>query len=150
MGYTTCYSGVLHFNKEPSKALITAINDFANMRHEYSDCPGIWCDWVIGKELKEYGECNYNAVCPYNQLPSVEKKFEAVSDEIVLGWDGVEKFYKGAEWLQYIIDNIIEPNFPEYKLNGQLSWQGEEDEDTGTISVTDNIVSIQDNGNRRR
>ena len=35
------------------------------------------------------------------------------------------------EWLQYIINNFIEPWG--YVLNGEVNWQGERAEDIGTI-----------------
>ena len=53
-------------------------------------------------------------------------------------WDGGEKFYNYVEWLEYLIKNFFEPWG--YSLNGSVNWQGEEDEDNGTIVVKHNEV----------
>jgi hypothetical protein len=65
-----------------------------------------------------------------------------------VGWDGGEKFYDYVEWLQYLLQHFLGPWG--YLVNGEVSWQGEEDADRGTILVADNVVRVIDLGGRRR
>ncbi len=52
-----------------------------------------------------------------------------------LVWDGGEKFYYYADWLQWIIDNKLKP----WGINiaGAVTWQGEEVGDVGRLEVVD-------------
>lgn len=52
-------------------------------------------------------------------------------------WDQNEKFYKYKEQLEWLCRWLSERNI---SANGVLYWQGEEVGDTGTITITDNIV----------
>jgi hypothetical protein len=56
-------------------------------------------------------------------------------------WDGGEKFYDYIEWLNYIIKHFLAPWG--YFLNGEVEWQGEEDNDVGVITVKDNVVKVE-------
>lgn len=53
-------------------------------------------------------------------------------------WNGGEKFYYYQEWLQYLITNFLTPW--DLKLSGSVNWQGEDDSDTGTITVANNTI----------
>jgi hypothetical protein len=53
-----------------------------------------------------------------------------------LAWDGMERFYRYVEWLQYLIANFF--TLWGRALNGQVKWQGEEWGDFGTIVIADN------------
>lgn len=78
--------------------------------------PGLWCHWVIEEPI--------------------------VDDETqVLTWDGGEKFYEYIPWLKYYIKNFFEPWG--IKLNGQVTWVGEDNEYMGMIEVVDNVVTIK-------
>ena len=57
-----------------------------------------------------------------------------------LVWDEGEKFYYYTEWLFYLIRKVIAPNG--YILNGEVSWEGEERGDVGTIQVKDNNIYV--------
>lgn len=57
-----------------------------------------------------------------------------------LEWDGGEKFYDYVEWLQYLIKNYFDSWG--VKLNGQIKWFGEENDDMGIIEVTDSKVKV--------
>jgi hypothetical protein len=73
--------------------------------------PGLWCQW----KLTEDG-----------------KKIE---------WDGGEKFYDYVEWIEYIIEKILQPR--KYRLNGEVEWHGEEYDDMGRIVIKNNKVSVK-------
>lgn len=55
-------------------------------------------------------------------------------------WDGGEKFYNYVEWIRYIIKNFLIPWG--LVLNGSVKWRGEDFDDTGTIVVENNKVSV--------
>src|SRR5215471_12940599 len=64
--------------------------------------PGLWCQWV-----------------PTEHDDGIE-------------WDGGEKFYHYAEWLQYIIDSFLAPWG--YVVEGVVRWEGEEPGDVGHLT----------------
>jgi hypothetical protein len=49
------------------------------------------------------------------------------------------------EWLQYLIENFI--SRWGYKLNGEVCWNGEDDVDSGILSVKDNVLTVTNTGN---
>jgi hypothetical protein len=55
-------------------------------------------------------------------------------------WNGAEKFYYYVKWLEYLIEHFLAPWG--YVLNGTVTWQGEEGEDQGTITLADNDVTV--------
>ena len=63
-----------------------------------------------------------------------------ISEDNRLEWDGGEKFYNYVEWLQYYIKHFFEPWG--VKLNGEITWQGEESTDMGKIVVVDNSITV--------
>lgn len=70
--------------------------------------------------------------------PSLWCQWKPTEDGEGIEWDGNEKFYCYVEWLRYLIDSFIAPWG--YKLNGEVSWSGEEAGDIGIIYVKDNEV----------
>lgn len=68
-----------------------------------------------------------------------------------LEWDGGEKFYSSAEWMEYIIDQFLKPNCiakgdlpflqANHVCNGAIKAQGEDMDDRWKLIVTDNVVS---------
>ena len=58
-----------------------------------------------------------------------------------LEWDGGEKFYNYVEWLEYLIKNFFEPWG--HKLNGTITWVGEDNSDLGKIEVKKNVVTVK-------
>ena len=82
---------------------------------EYNDPPvgqpGLWCQWI----------------------PS--------EDGTSIAWDGSEKFYCYAEWLEYLIENFLDPWG--YVLDGEVQWQGEESGDMGKLIVEDNLLQTK-------
>ena len=70
-----------------------------------------------------------------------KRNYRPVSGEPCVYDDG-EKFYEYVEWLEYLVKNFLDPW--SYKLNGEMSWSGEEDDDRGTIYVKENKVEAVD------
>lgn len=123
MGYTTEFSGHFDIFPTPTAKFINQVNEFADTRHGgnldvYPGFPGFWCNWTVQPVASDAdGELQYG-----------------------LAWNGTEKFYRYTEWLQYLIDNFFAPQG--YSLNGDVNWQGEDDLDTGIITVNGNQIEV--------
>ena len=87
--------------------------------NDSGDMPSLWCDLEIVEE----------------------------NSESFVQWNGSEKTY-GVNvengWFTWLIDNFFKPCG--YVLNGEMTWQGEYDDDTGTIKIKNNIVSLNFGG----
>jgi hypothetical protein len=66
-------------------------------------------------------------------------------DGSAIQWDGGEKFYNYIEWLQYLIENFI--SRWGYKLNGEVCWNGEDESDSGILSLKDNVLTVTNRDN---
>ena len=114
MGYTTEFQGHFDITPQPTGEILQDLNNLAKERHnnyEDEDMPSLYCQWVSTKDGKG------------------------------LKWDGGEKFYGYVKWLQYIIDQILEPNA--YKLNRKVQYRGEDFSDVGEIMVVNNEISVK-------
>jgi hypothetical protein len=75
-----------------------------------------WCDW----QLDNYGD----------------------TSSTTLSWNQSEKFYDYAHWLQEVVDIVLREE-PEAKFEGTITWQGEEPDDKGKLSIgPDNKVLV--------
>ena len=85
--------------------------------------------WKESQRRIKSGECQPSLWCQW-----------ILTDKEELQWDGSEKFYNYVEWLKYLINNFFE----EWgiKLNGEVTWIGEDSNDRGKIVVEDNKVRI--------
>jgi hypothetical protein len=62
-------------------------------------------------------------------------------DGTAIVWDGGEKFYEYVDWIEYLINNFLQPWG--YVLNGEVEWFGEDRDDRGLIVVDNNAVSTK-------
>jgi hypothetical protein len=96
--------------------------------------------FIGGSGFKGQGEDD--SVLDYNRPPRGQPglwcQWVPAEDRTALMWNGAEKFYSYVEWLEYLLRHFLGPWG--YVVNGTVTWQGEEPEDTGTITVTDNRV----------
>ena len=67
-------------------------------------------------------------------------RLQKIDDEVILVWDGGEKFYHYVEWLQYLITHFFDKWG--VKLNGVIEWVGEDSEDRGRIRVEDSVIHV--------
>ena len=99
---------------------------------------------IQGEFLANERSENDGSVINQNQEPSTQPglwcQWVLTKDGEHLEWDGGEKFYNYIEWLQYMIKNFFEPWG--IKLNGEITWVGEDSSDRGKIKVTDNKVEV--------
>lgn len=161
MGYTTEFAGKFNFDKPLSAAQVAYIKAFNEIRHmrRYSEVLVKFEDplrLAVGLPLGVQGEFFVNAegfrgqerdasVIDYNLPPETQPGLWCqwvVNDAgTELAWDESEKFYNYIDWLAYLIDSFFKPWG--IKLNGEVDWQGAEDDDAGTILVKDNDIVIR-------
>ena len=162
MGYQTWFTGGLEFDKPVSEELKNYINEFSRIRHMVRDPQKIveifpnWEKYCFNGNLGANGEyfvgeheinclTNYsdtsvvNGNRPPKTQPGLWCQWVIEGNELV--WDQGEKFYEYEEWLIYLIDNFIAPSG--YKLNGEIQFQGEDEDDFGVICVVDNEVELK-------
>ncbi len=129
MGYTTEIYGGLRFSRELTAAEVETINRFNDEDHRAEDVgfPGIWCQWIV--------------VQPRQDVVGTEGVLSREGENYqVLSWDGNEKFYDYVEWLRYLIARFFD--LWGVKLDGELTWQGEERADVGKIVVESSEVRV--------
>lgn len=56
--------------------------------------------------------------------------------------DGGEKFYCQVEWIQHLIKNFLNPW--NIKVNGKVTWQGDELGDLGIIYIFDSVITVKE------
>jgi hypothetical protein len=92
-----------------------------------------------------HGRDHDDSVRDYNRPPQGQPglwcRWEPDEDGTAIAWNGAEKFYYYIEWLEYLIEHFLGPWG--YLLNGEVHWQGQDEDDTGKILVEDNGVEIE-------
>lgn len=162
MGYDTYFSGSLHFNREVSPQMKEYINRFSDTRRMPRDNEKIKEIYPNWRELCFFGDLGRKGeyFAPISKINGQEDDKtvldhngykEAVhpglwcqwiiDDNNELTWDGNEKFYEYVEWLKYLINHFFAPLG--YVLNGDITFEGEDSEDLGTIHVVDNVVDVE-------
>jgi hypothetical protein len=159
MGYTTDFSGEVIINpriKEQHKAYINQFNETRRMKRSPEivitmvDPIRNAADLPIGDEGCYFvgagglaGQDRDRSIVDYNTEPKGQPGLWCqwrINDDGNLVWDGCEKFYDYIEWLKYLIQHFFKPWG--YVLNGEITWEGENRDDFGTIYVNNNIVSF--------
>ena len=166
MGYTTDFEGKFDLNKRLKRKHALYLEAFANIRHmkrdnskleTYEDPIRKAVGLGLGADGEYYvgsysnansssnayrGQGDDDSIIAYNyqggNCPSLWCQWIPSEDHKGIEWDGNEKFYCYVEWLEYIISNFLKPWG--YKLNGEVKYQGEDDDDCGKIVVKDNVV----------
>lgn len=62
-------------------------------------------------------------------------------DGWAIEWDENEKFNNYIEWLEWLIERFFAPKG--YILNGQVRWEGEENDDIGLLVVANNKIMVK-------
>jgi hypothetical protein len=160
MGYTTNFTGRFTLDQPLAEAHAAYLRALAGTRRmkrvacmtaelpdelrEAVGLPvGVDGEYFVGShDDGEYGQSRTGDIAGYNDepggQPSLWCQWTPTEDDTGLEWDGGEKFYYYVEWLEYIVEHFLKPWG--YKLDGQVSWQGEEDSDTGVILALDNKI----------
>ena len=84
---------------------------------------------------------DYNS--PPSDQPGLWCQWVPSDDGATIVWDEGEKFYNYVPWIEYLIEHFLAPWG--VRLSGRVAWQGEDNDDRGTIHVKDNHVqAIED------
>lgn len=116
MGYTTDFRGEFELDEPLTAEQVKIINDFAEERHG--------------------GNIDHDPT-----MPGFWCQWIASDDGKLVYWDGGEKFYEYTAWLEYLVEHFFQPWGR--VLNGEVGFRGEDWDDTGTIVVRDNKVSVE-------
>jgi len=148
MGYNTTYTGTFLVTPAldtPSFTLLTKLGQTRRMARnmrQYDPDETIYGEegefYVEDEESKSETIIDHN-VPPRNQ-PGLWCHWIPTEDRTHLEWDGAEKFYYGANWLEYIIDYILKPRG--YTLSGDVDWQ-KDDGESGRVTIASNVVCPQ-------
>ena len=147
MGYSTDFSGEFEINRpvdyETGK-LLNGLNQTRRMARDVDDKYGTEGEFYV--EGKGYmGQDRDDTIIDYNRPPKTQPslwcQWELTEDGKYIRWDGGEKFNEYIEWIEYIIEKILDPKG--YILNGEVEWFGENYDDRGLIIVKDNVVSVK-------
>jgi len=153
MGYQTDFDGTITIDPPLNEKEIKYINAFADTRRMYrKNGPYYVGGGGIAGQDHEEDVINYNA--PDASQPNLWCQWIASEDGTQIEWDGNEKFYHAAEWMEYIIDHFIgenplaKLNQPEHfdflqghKTNGEIYADGEELGDNWMIEVVNGKVT---------
>lgn len=169
MGYTTDFQGGFALNPQPTQEQTDYINTFSGTRRMKRD-PEKLMEMYKGKHglngqygkdgeyfCKDDGQCGQSddgTIVNYNSAPG-QDNWESggwedrqpglwcqwMIEDGQLVWDEVEKFYEYTDWLRYMIHHFFTPWGIEVK--GEVKWQGEDVDDRGIITVTNNEVTSE-------
>jgi len=152
MGYTTEFEGSFKTDKpvdEKTYNLLKGLQETRRMKRAgLSEEYGIDGEFYF-EDDGDYGQSRtpeQGTIVDYNSPPSTQPalwlQWEIQEDRQTIKWDEGEKFYKYIAWIRYIIEKILAPKG--YKLNGEVTWQGEDRTDRGKIIITDNHIYVDE------
>ncbi len=154
MGYTTIFTGRFNLNKELDDNTFKLIKGLAETRRMKRDINklkemgfvedyGVEGEYFI-KEDNDFGQSQDDSIinfnCPPITQPGLWLQWIPTEDKMGLEWDKNEKFYNADEWIEYLINRILEPRG--YIINGIVNAQGEDRSDKYNITVVNNKVII--------
>lgn len=161
MGYTTEFEGHVTIDPPLNETEVAYLKDFGRMRHMNRTNGPLWISPTVSVD---YGQSRDSDIIDFNQpppgVPGLWCQWEPSDDGTSIAWDGGEKFYYSAEWMKWIIDNLLSPKalafvhthvdensrLPaftcDHVVNGRIEAQGEEADDTWVLIVEDNVVKV--------
>ena len=161
MGYTTYFDGEFVLDNPLSKEHFEYMKAFSQTRRmkrssqkalkipdplrEAVDLPiGLEGGYFVGN-TNNFGQESDDSVTNSNispkEQPGLWCQWTPSEGGSAIVHDEGEKFYFYIEWIEYLIKHFIEPWG--YKLNGEVYWRGEEDDDMGKIFIDENEVDIK-------
>ena len=157
MGYTTIFDGSFHLDERLFDSQVLYLLEFSRTRRVKRDVSqlenapdpareavglplGVEGGYFVNQKWNR--ENGQSSIIEYNLPPAGQPglwcQWIPTSNGGGIEWDRGEKFYKYIAWLEYIIVHFLEPWG--YRLQGEVSWQGEDLSDKGRIVVEDNKI----------
>ena len=158
MGYSTDFEGQFNLDAPLTEAQIAYLNQFSGTRRMHRDAKiaatlpdpvreavglpiGEFAEYFVGGG-GSFGQDKDASILDYNDpppsQPSLWCQWVPTAGGTGIHWNGTEKFYDYVDWLEYLIANFLRPWGR--VLSGEVTWQGEEEEDRGVIRVDNNRV----------
>jgi hypothetical protein len=145
MGYTTDFEGRFRLNRKLDEETHDFLSRFADSRRMKRNLVGFGVDGelFVPEDVSDMGQRHTDDIVDYNKPPSTQPglwcSWCPSEDGLGIEWNGMEKFYRYVEWIEYIIVKILAPR--DYVLNGAVTWQGEDEDDVGVIAINNNVVT---------
>lgn len=155
MGYTTKFHGTVDVMPPLNQQEIEYLTKFADTRR-MNRTKGPY--YVEGGDFR--GQAHDVDIITYNQPPKCQPglwcQWIPTSDGTKIVWDENEKFYRSAEWMQYLIDHFIGSDpiakhvdenlsfLQSHVVHGIIEAQGEDQEDHWFLVVENNVVRVID------
>jgi len=153
MGYTTEFEGEFAIEPPLTKEQTAYLKQFCDTRRirrdleKASKLPDPLREAValpLGEDAEFFvggsgfrGQDRDDSIVEYNNKPRTQPglwcQWEPTDDGSKLRWDGAEKFYYYTEWLEYLNENFFKAW--DRKIIGAVSWQGEQHDDYGLLTV---------------
>lgn len=157
MGYTTEFDGSVEVFPALNEYEINYLKKFSETRRMSRSAGPYFVDGNGYAGQDDGPDTIYDHNCPPPGQPGLWCKWEPTNDGCFIVWNGAEKFYDSAEWMQYLIDHFLKQNAEASKLdhwqfehftfdhvlNGTIDCQGEDPEDRWRLIVEDNVVRTQ-------
>jgi uncharacterized protein (TIGR02996 family) len=158
MGYSTDFEGQMIFDKPLTEVQARYIRQLSRTRRMKRDPEktakledpvrkavglplGDESGYFVGT-TEDFGQTRTDDIVNFNEPPKDQPglwcQWTIGEDNMSLLWDGGEKFYSYVDWLNYLIRHFF--NAWGVKLTGCITWQGEDEDDIGTIFCVDNRV----------
>ncbi len=159
MGYTTDFSGSVTVTPPLNEYEISFLLDFARSRRMNRTKGPLYA--VPGDNFGQ-GEApdiiSFNT--PHPDQPGLWCQWVPTSDGDEIEWDDAEKFYYSAEWMKYLVENLLAPSARSYidehvgedprlakftcdhQVAGTIEALGEDPDDRWAILVIDNVVRV--------
>lgn len=134
--FLIAFSKMRHVQRDLEKA-----NQASDPIREAAKLPiGVGAAWFVGIE-KDGDDSIVNNNIRAQGVPSLYCHWAPANNGRTLQWNGGEKFLRYISWLNYLIKHFLHPWG--YVLNGTCRWQGEDQNDTGTIGITNNVLDVR-------
>lgn len=167
MGYTTDFDGEFTLDKPLTAAHVAYLTAFAQTRRMRRDAaitatlPDSLRDAVglpVGEDgayfvgsTHNFGQDNTPGILDYNSPPTGQpglwcQWIPSANGEAIV-WDDGEKFYEYEAWIRYLVATFLGPWG--YRLNGEISWTGEDPDDRGILEMTDSVLRVKEDGAER-
>lgn len=153
MGYTTDFEGRIEIEPALNTDEIAYLNKFSDSRRMDRENGPYFVDGDGDAGQGNGPDEVYDHNHPHSSQPDLWCQWVPTDDGTALEWNGFEKFYESAKWMQYIMDHFIGstpaakdelPFLQGHVCNGTISAQGEEPHDAWLLLVQDNQVFVQD------
>jgi hypothetical protein len=152
MGYHTEFSGHVDVVPPLSAEEIAYLQVFAGTRRMARKSGPYYA-----VDDGNFGQSNREDVIDYNRPPAGQPglwcQWVPSEDGTRIEWDGGEKFYDSAEWMEYLIEHFLKDGCAAigkvpgiiggHTLNGRILAQGEEVRDRWELVVENNKVCVE-------